>query len=146
MEVEKEYAAGRVRALAYSDEEEPFKKLELNPRAPTFKPKIKVLSDHQSEIHTSSTSTAATSVSEVKALANAIQDSLLLSRLPASELSVFTRDPLQYVRWKLSFQTLIEGKTLPSAEKMFFLQRYLNGSALKAVEGFFFYMSEDSYK
>ena len=75
-----------------------------------------------------------------------LHDSLALSRLPAPEPSVFTGNPLQYYQWKLSFQALIDNKRLSSEEKMFYLQRYLGGSALKAVEGFFYSMSADSYR
>ena len=64
-------------------------------------------------------------------LREALVDSMTLSRLPAPEPCVYTGDTLQYMRWKTSFKTLIENKGLSSAEKMFYLQRYLGGPALK---------------
>lgn len=69
-----------------------------------------------------------------------------LHNLPAVEPTVFTGDSLQYIKWKLSFQTLIESRGLSAAERMFYLQRYLGGNALKAVENFFYSTTEESYQ
>ncbi len=82
---------------------------------------------------------------EAAVLTGALLDSITLSRLPAPEPSVYTGDTLQYVRWKTSFKTLIDNKGLSSAERLFYLQRYLGGPALKAVEGFFYNTTEESY-
>ena len=85
-------------------------------------------------------------VQDANILAQTIQNSITLGRLPAPEPSVFTGDPLRYVEWKTSFMALIGTKNLPVAEKMYYLKRYLGGSALKSVEGYSYNNNEQSYK
>ena len=63
-------------------------------------------------------------------------EQVALSRLPPPEPEIFTGDPLRYPAWKASFQTLIDRKRIPPDEKMFYLTKYLEGDALKAVNGF----------
>lgn len=46
----------------------------------------------------------------VSYLAQVVQDSIALNRLPTPELSVFTGDPIQFIEWKASFTTLIHKK------------------------------------
>lgn len=141
METREEFLRAKARLLVYEESDAAsLRKSPLNPDATIFVPQIEVLSNLDT------TPSRPSASAEVMALANAIQNSLVLSRLPAPEPPVFKGDSLQFVSWKLSFQTLIDGKDLSSPEKMFFLQRYLGGSALKAVEGFFYSMTDDSYK
>lgn len=83
--------------------------------------------------------------SEMSSLADAIQDSLAMNRLPVPEPTVFTGDPLMFVKWKLSFQTIIGKKKVSAAEKMYYLQKYLSGPALRAIEGYTFKTTEESY-
>ena len=83
--------------------------------------------------------------SVVDTLAKALAKSVNLNRLPIPEPSVFTGDPLQYMEWKSSFETLIERKDVPPEEKLFFLKRYTGGAARKALEGFFYDSSETAY-
>ena len=75
---------------------------------------------------------------EVAVLREALVDSMTLSRLPAPEHVCILGEysPVRALENLLS-RTLIENKGLSSAEKMFYLQHYLGGPALKAVEGFF---------
>ncbi|XP_056292769.1 uncharacterized protein LOC130207974 [Pseudoliparis swirei] len=77
----------------------------------------------------------------VKVLAEAIS----ANRLPIPEPTIFSGDPLKFNHWKSSFQTLIERRDIPTAEKIFFLQKYVGGAAKEAVEGYFLIDSEDSY-
>ena len=77
----------------------------------------------------------------VKILAEAIS----ANRLPIPEPTVFSGDPLKFNHWKSSFHTLIERKNIPTAEKIFFLQKYVGGAAKEALEGYFLTDSEDSY-
>ncbi|XP_045069949.1 uncharacterized protein LOC123484001 [Coregonus clupeaformis] len=77
----------------------------------------------------------------VKVLAEAIS----ANRLPIPEPTIFSGDPLKFNHWKSSFQTLIERKNIPAAEKIFFLQKYVGGAAKEAIEGYFLIDSEDSY-
>ncbi|KAL0199661.1 hypothetical protein M9458_002848, partial [Cirrhinus mrigala] len=46
----------------------------------------------------------------------------------------------------MSFTTLINRKPIPVSEKMLYSKSYLTGEARKAVEGFFYRSSEDSYE
>lgn len=41
-------------------------------------------------------------------LAQAVQDSMTLNRLPIPEPCVFTGDPIQFIEWKASFTSLID--------------------------------------
>lgn len=77
----------------------------------------------------------------IKLLAEAIS----ANRLPVPEPTVFCGDPLKFSYWKCSFQTLIERKNIPVAEKMFFLQKYVGGAVREALEGNFLLDSQDSY-
>lgn len=77
----------------------------------------------------------------VKVLAEAIS----ANRLPIPEPTIFSGDPLKFNHWKSSFQRLIERKNIPTSEKIFFLQKYVEGAAKEAIEGYFLLDSEDSY-
>ena len=77
----------------------------------------------------------------VKVLAEAIS----ANRLPIPEPIIFCGDPLKFNHWKSSFHALIENKNIPATEKIFFLQKYVGGTAKEALEGYFLTDSEDSY-
>lgn len=77
----------------------------------------------------------------VKVLASALS----ASRIPVPEPTVFSGDSLSYSDWKLSFQTLIDQKNIPDKEKIFYLRRYVNGPAKRAVEGYFLLGTESAY-
>lgn len=53
---------------------------------------------------------------------------------------------MEIQHWKASFQTLIERKNIPTAEKIFFSQKYVGGSVKKALDGYFLLGSENSYE
>ncbi|XP_013855845.1 eukaryotic translation initiation factor 3 subunit A, partial [Austrofundulus limnaeus] len=61
----------------------------------------------------------------VKVLASALS----ASRIPVPEPAVFSGDPIRYSDWKHSFETLIDQKSIPDKEKIFYLRRYLSGQA-----------------
>ena len=75
-----------------------------------------------------------------------LAEQLYVSRIPIPEPPVFSGDPLEYASWKSAFETLIEQKQIPEAEKIHYLKRYLSGKARECVEGYFMYSSEYSYK
>ena len=75
-------------------------------------------------------------------LTRTLAEQISLSRLPPPEPSVFEGDPLKYPAWKSSFETLIEGKGISSAERLYYLKKYLAGEAGEAVEGYFLLTSE----
>ena len=87
------------------------------------------------------TANEASSIDLVKTLAEAIT----ANRIPIPEPVVFTGDPLQYNDWKLSFGALVDRKNLPIQEKLFFLRKYVGGSAKKAIEGHFLAGTDTAY-
>ena len=48
-------------------------------------------------------------------------DSISTSRHPIPEPSTFNGDPLRFNDWKVSFNTLIDRKTIPGEEKIYYL-------------------------
>jgi hypothetical protein len=63
---------------------------------------------------------------------------LVASRLPIPEPEIFKGDPLKFPIWKSSFIALIEREGIPPAEKIYYLQRYLQGEARESIEGMFY--------
>ena len=47
-----------------------------------------------------------------------LAEQLYVSRIPIPEPPVFSGDPLEYASWKSAFETLIEQKQIPEAEKI----------------------------
>ncbi|XP_040928809.1 uncharacterized protein LOC114866078 isoform X2 [Betta splendens] len=83
---------------------------------------------------------------ETGALVKVLAEAMSANRLPIPEPTVFCGDPLRFVHWKASFETLIEQKNIPTSEKIFFLQRYVGGAAREALEGYFLIGPEESYE
>ncbi len=79
-------------------------------------------------------------------LARSFKDCVSLHKLPPPEPSVFTGEVIRYVEWKASFKTLIESKAISTMERVYYLKRYLGGEALRAVQGFFYNTSNESYE
>ena len=69
-----------------------------------------------------------------KELIGTLTSQLTLSRLPSPEPSVFTGDPMSYIGWKKSFEVLISSRSVPEAERIHYLKRYLGGDAKSCVE------------
>ncbi|XP_068089941.1 uncharacterized protein [Hyperolius riggenbachi] len=82
----------------------------------------------------------------ITALAQAIHDTMVLTRLPAPEPTVFSGDPLKFVEWSTSFKSLIERRCSSPADKLFYLQKYITGEAKLALEGCFYRKDEEAYK
>jgi hypothetical protein len=68
-----------------------------------------------------------------------------INRLPIPEPGVFTGDPIQYPSWRRAFQTLIEDRNIPPADRIHYLQRYLKGDAYESVQSLLLIPSDDSY-
>ena len=83
---------------------------------------------------------------DVSQLAQAFQDSISLNRLPMPEPYVINGDPIQYLKWKSSFVSLIDRKGISSADKLYNLERYVSGPAHKSLDGTFFKNYEEAYK
>lgn len=80
---------------------------------------------------------------DVSCLAQAVQDSIAINRLPMPEPTVFNGNPIDFVEWKASFMALIDRKNISTADKLHYLKRYVGGSAQKCLEGTF-YRSDDA--
>ena len=77
-------------------------------------------------------------VDAVTSIVTAIADSFSMSRLPAPEPPIFRGEPILYPDWKASFHALIHRKNLPSNDhKMYYLKRYVSGSAKEDINGIF---------
>lgn len=77
----------------------------------------------------------------VKVLAGALS----ANRIPIPEPTVFSGDPLKYSDWKISFETLIDQKSIQDKEKIYYLRRYVSGQAKKAIDGYFLLGTESAY-
>ncbi len=82
----------------------------------------------------------------VTQLAQAVQDSIKLNRLPTPEPTVFSGEPISFIEWKSMFISLIEQKGISAADKLYYLKRYVTGPARKCLEGTFFRNDEEAYK
>ena len=69
-----------------------------------------------------------------------------MSHLPVPEPTIFTGEPIQYPDWKSSFHAFIDCKSLPSSDKMYYLKRYVSGSAKEAISGLFLQNSSEAYE
>ncbi|GAA6081879.1 uncharacterized protein LOC122883133 [Tachysurus ichikawai] len=92
------------------------------------------------------TATFSPTTSDISYLARAMQDSITLNRLPATEPPVFNGDPIQFIEWKSAFVSLIGGKAIPSADKLHYLKRYVDGPARKSLDGIFYRNDDEAYK
>ncbi|XP_061887367.1 uncharacterized protein LOC133638596 [Entelurus aequoreus] len=78
-------------------------------------------------------------------LVGILAEAISANRLPTPEPALFTGDPLKFKDWQLSFETLIERKNIPKNEKLYYLRKYLGGSAKRAVEGFLLVGTDEAY-
>ncbi|RXN17185.1 hypothetical protein ROHU_008098 [Labeo rohita] len=83
---------------------------------------------------------------DLSLLAHAIQESIAANRLPIPTPSVFSGDPIHYIEWRASFQSLIDKKNISSADKFYYLKKYVSGSAQKCLEGTFYRNDEEAYR
>lgn len=112
-----------------------------------FPSQVAARTSYQAPLQASVTQTAAPSMEQVATidLVKTLAEAITANRIPIPEPAVFTGDPLQYNDWKLSFQTLVDRKNLPIQEKLFFLRKYVGGSAKKAIEGHFLVGTDSAY-
>lgn len=57
------------------------------------------------------------SPTDISSLAQAIQDSITINRLPMTMPTAFGGDPIHYIEWRASFMSLIDRKGISSADK-----------------------------
>lgn len=82
---------------------------------------------------------------DVSCLAQAVQDSIAINRLPMPEPTVFNGNPIDFIEWKASFMALIDRKNISTADKLHYLKRYVAGSAQKCLEGTFYGSDDAAY-
>ena len=84
-------------------------------------------------------------INDFSALADAFAASMRLSRLPATEPTIFNGNPLKYHDWSIAFKTLIEDKRITVREKIHHLKKYVGGPAKEAISGYFLLRSENAF-
>lgn len=87
-----------------------------------------------------------TPVNDMSCLAQAIQDSIDLNRLPVPTPTVFSGDPILFIQWKASFMPLVDRKGISSADKLYYLKKYVSGPAHKCLEGTFYRNDDEAYR
>ena len=85
-------------------------------------------------------------LSDVALLAQAIQDSIVVNRLPAPEPSVFDGNPLHFVEWKALFMSLIDQHKTSAAYMLYYLRKYVGGAACKTLDGVFHRNDDEAYQ
>ena len=83
---------------------------------------------------------------DVSYLAQAIQDSIAINRLPMPMPTVFSGDPIHYIEWKASFKSLVDRKGISSADKLYYLKKHVSGPAHKCLEGTFYRNDDEAYR
>ena len=94
----------------------------------------------------SETSSTCSNISSAASIAEAVSQALALCRLPVPEPPVFSGDPEQYAEWDSAFSTLIDSKGIPAQERIFYLRKYLAGSAKTAVSECLKLKSEEAFQ
>nr|XP_055051100.1 uncharacterized protein LOC129436861 [Misgurnus anguillicaudatus]XP_055051101.1 uncharacterized protein LOC129436861 [Misgurnus anguillicaudatus] len=141
LRMEKDLKVARAKVNSYDDEV----KQEINSQS--------ILNEHESQrnllssvTHQQENVVQSAHLSEVTQLAQAVQDSIAINRLPIPEPTVFNGDPIQFVEWKSSFMSLIDKKGISTADKLYYLKKYVSGPAHKYLEGTFYRSDEAAYK
>lgn len=112
--------------------------VELNPMARPFQPIV--------ETQVTPSSQNNSEADGIAGLLRTFAEQANLQRLPQPEPGLFGGDPLSYPRWKKAFDALVSQKGIPLAERLYYLDKYLTGSAKEAIEGYIFLPTETSYQ
>lgn len=83
---------------------------------------------------------------DVSYLAQAIQDTIAINKLPMPMPTVFSGDPIHYIEWKVSFKSLVDRKGISSADKLYYLKKHVSGPAHKCLEGTFYRNDDEAYR
>lgn len=83
---------------------------------------------------------------DVSLLAQAVQDSIAVNRLPTPEPSVFSGNPIHFIEWKASFISLIDQRNISAADKLYYLKKYVSGAARKTLDGVFYRNDDEAYQ
>ncbi len=69
-------------------------------------------------------------------IAQAIAEGMEAARHPTPHLSIFSGNPLDWPTWKVSFETVIERRSMSSNEKILCLLQYPSASPKRIVKGY----------
>ncbi|XP_055004474.1 AMME syndrome candidate gene 1 protein isoform X1 [Boleophthalmus pectinirostris] len=140
LRAEKEVEAARARLEAYSQELsqlDDIKSVKSEQVSPEYSPR---------KTAPPFTLPAPTAPPSVNQLAQAVQDSIKMNRLPTPEPTMFSGEPIKFIEWKSTFTSLIEQNGISAADKLYYLKRYATGPARKCLEGTFFRNDEEAYR
>lgn len=139
LKAEREVEAARARLDAYNRE--------LSQLDDAYSVKMEKVNLEHTPKHTvpSYSIPAPTAPPSVSQLAQAVQDSIRINRLPTPEPTMFSGEPIKFIEWKSTFMSLIEQTGMSAADKLYYLKRYVTGSARKCLEGTFFRNDEEAY-
>ncbi|XP_041820612.1 uncharacterized protein LOC121626271 [Chelmon rostratus] len=149
LKAEKDIRAARARLVVHNQEvmqEDSVYSADLNTRGQQHVSPQHPVSSAPIQQPTSVPNPALPPQTDVSYLAQAVQDTIAMNRLPMPEPSVFTGDPIQFIEWKASFASLIDRKNISSADKLHYLRRYVGGPAQKTLDGIFYRNDDAAYK
>ncbi|XP_070203650.1 uncharacterized protein [Littorina saxatilis] len=90
-------------------------------------------------------STNASGEDQLRMITQTFSNAMTLSRLPTQEPSIFVGDPLDYPSWHAAFTFLIGSHNIQETEKLLYLKRFLGGSALESISGFFLMRKPEAF-
>ena len=70
----------------------------------------------------------------------------IYNKLPTPEPAKYDGDPLSFSDWWVSFSIFIDSKPIPNIEKLFYLNRYVEGKAKQAISGYFMTGTDEAYQ
>lgn len=74
-------------------------------------------------------------------LIKTVLEQSLWSRLPLAEPTIFSGDPLTFLSWIKSFETLVEKRGIPEDERLHYLRKCVEIEPKVAIEGFLLFPS-----
>ena len=87
------------------------------------------------------TQTTSMNMQVLEALKHLVQS----SRMPLSEPTVFSGDPLDYALWRNEINAFVDRDTVSAAEKIHCLKKYTAGPARECIDGYLAVFTNDSY-
>ena len=76
-----------------------------------------------------------------------IQQSLDYNRLPIREPPIFSGNPIDFIKWKRSFEGLVGNKSsIRVGDKLALLEQYVSGEAAECIDGMFYRSDDQAYE
>ncbi|XP_041355782.1 uncharacterized protein LOC121373298 [Gigantopelta aegis] len=83
---------------------------------------------------------------EIEQLTSSLAQKISLERLLPPEPGIFIGNPLAYPAWKAAFETLIERQGILSAERIYYLKRYLDRLAMESLDRYILLSTDEAYE